>query len=369
MKVHRPGSLSVVLPTQHHAGDARVKAAAVLARAPRQTAEGEAAKSWHVAVKAMSLGQGLFRESPHGPTASAWSQSQGIAAALDLAKLTGNDARVDQMFTALDKYRLGNGYAPGIHPAKGTARFFDDNSWLGLDYVQAYAQTGKKGYLKNAETIFRFVETGQQRNGAVLWVEHAKSPTLNTCANGPAEELALRLYQATHHSAYLHFAKRVDSYMDHHLREPNGLYLDHVNVDGGRDPSVYSYNQGTPVGDKVLLYQITRDPKYLAEARQTAHAALNHFGSEGLWKQPPVFNAVFFRNLLKLDAVASNASYSRALKAYTARAWKEGRNAHGFFTSGGIGSYAKDSVFIDQAGMIQALALQNWSDPSLDQVG
>jgi len=117
------------------------------------------------------------------------------------------------------------------------------------------------------------------------------------------------------------------------------------------------------------VFLATGDETALARARSTARASLRRFGPDRTWRHPPVFNAVWFRNLLALDATAGARvpGLRPALDAYLSRAWREGRDARGLFTAGGIGTY-DGTAAIDAAGVVQLLALRAWPRDRLRRV-
>lgn len=292
------------------------------------------------------------------PTA-VWSQGQAIAGALDMASLTGDYGPVNQTMGALQYYAKGGAYCPGV---AGGDRYYDDNAWVGLDFMQAYGQTGNKDYLQKAEQMFPFMQTGLHPQGGLHWVENAKNPGRNTCANGPAIEYALRLYQATHDQKYLDFAQNCYAFMQKNLRDPSGLYYDHVTDSGVVGKDIYSYNQGTPIGADLLFYRITGDKKYIQDAQKTANAALAYYSQgDRLWTSAPCFNAIFFRNLLALDQVAPDPRYRQLMDSYLQRAWTEGRDPKtGLFNQGGIGHYGPaGGDVLDQGAFMQMFALQD----------
>ena len=287
-----------------------------------------------------------------------WPQGQAIAASLDVALSTGNYGSVNDLMKQLSLYQRGGAYAPGVFTA-ASPRYYDDNLWLGLDFLQAYQQTGNQDYLQHAEALFPFFEGGLSPAGGLHWVEKSAHMSRNTCSNGPAVEYALRLYQATRDPKYLTFAENCQTFLDTQMRSPEGLYYDNLGDDGHLDQTIYSYNQGTPIGADVLFYRITGDRHYLDQATQTAKAALAYFAQDDrLWKQSPAFNAIFFRNLLALDAVAPDPSYRQALNDYLARVWQQGRDPQtGLISQGGIGSYQGPGSYLDQGGLAQLFAL------------
>ena len=304
---------------------------------------------------------GMFVEKEGGlKPATVWPHGQAIAAALDLAELTGDWSRVDASMRALSAYDVKGAYGPGTF-TWNAKRLWDDNAWIGLDFLQAYAQTGNKDYLAKAEGLFPFMKEGLHQDGGLYWEERNARMTRNTCANAPAIQMALKLYQATGKAEYKAYAENLHTFMNQSLRSPEGLYYDNLGDDGKLDKAIYSYNQGAAIGAEVLMYQVTGDPKALARARQTARAALDHFGQDDrLWKQSPAFNAIFFRNLLVLDAVAPDPRYRATMQAYVERIWREGRDPEsGALTRGGIGRGGGLDL-LDEAGLAQMNALLAW---------
>ena len=324
--------------------------------------------AWEALLTNMGGDVGSLRDRRDFGGLTAWPYGQAMAASLDRAKLSGDYTEFYQMVDGLEAFRSAEG---GYNPGKGGGdRYFDDNAWIGLVFMQAHQQVPDAAkqaeFLKKAEDVFSFLETGMSDSGGILWKENAQRPTFNTCALGPTAELALRLHEATGEGRYLEVAQRMDRFMDQNLRQPSGLYVDHVTTDlAQKSDTVYSYNQGTPIGVKVLLYRATGDAGYLSQARQTADAALAHFGTEGLWKQSPAFNAVFFRNLLTLDS-----SYKGALEDYLSQVWSQGLDGRtGLLNGGGIGSYEQGkTTMIDQAGLVQLYSLLGWPAADLGSV-
>lgn len=304
---------------------------------------------------------GMFVEKQGGlKPATVWPHGQVIGAALDLAELTGDWSKVDASMRTLSAYETHGAYSPGIY-TWNAKRLWDDNAWVGLDFLQAYAQTGNQDYLAKAEGLFPYMVAGLHQDGGVYWEERNARMTRNTCANAPAIQLALKLYQATGKQEYKAYALNLHQFMNASLRSPEGLYYDHLGDDGGLDKTFYSYNQGAAIGAELMLYQVTGDPQALARARQTANAALAHFGKDdGIWKGAPCFNAIFFRNLLVLDTFAPDPRYRETLKTYVDRVWKDGRDpATGLLDRGGIGRYG-DHDLLDEAGLAQMNALLAW---------
>jgi hypothetical protein len=293
--------------------------------------------------------------------AAVWPMSQVLAAALDLERLapssTGSGPVADLADT-VELYRRGDGYAP--YPAAGE-RYFDDNAWLGLDFVQAHRQEHGDDpdsvWLHKAKRTFELVASGQDPDGGIRWVEGGGSR--NTCATAPGIELALRLHLLTGAERFRAFADRSDSWLWATLFRAEGLFADHVDPHGRVDDTVWAYNQGTPVGADVLWFRVTGDRAYVDRAVRLAGAALDFFAAEDrLWGQPPAFVAILFRNLLTLHAAEAQPRVVAELDRYLERVWREARDPRsGRFVAGGIGHY-DDGGTLDHAALVQLFALQ-----------
>ena len=365
-----------------------------------------ASLSWDALTRAMGEpGSSMTDTSANDKPPTAWSLSQAMTASLDQAKQTGDYSDFNKLTKTLQNYRSpSGGYAPDPWPASQVGQcYYDDNSWIGLAFMQAYNQTGKKQYLQQAQDTFKFLRTGMV-NGGLEWHQGQNPPTWNTCTEGAASELALQLHEATgkkgQNDQYLSFANQLTQNMNQNLRQPNGLYKDHVYADPAlneqlqkqaQDTSnpelaaqaqkklhsqnaIYSYNQGTPIGANVALYKITGDHKYLDQAQQTAGSSLDYLGQKDrLWKEPGSFNAIYFRNLMQLNGVAPDSRYTQALNDYAGQVWEDGRDpSTGLFNQNGIGLYDNagkgQGDLLDQAGFTQIFALEAWPSQDLGQL-
>jgi uncharacterized protein YyaL (SSP411 family) len=300
------------------------------------------------------------------PLAALWPFGQVLAASAAVVPLgVPNSASVvGPLLLALERYRSEHGYGP--FPGDRT-RYFDDNAWIALDFLQLASVTNDQSFVEAAAELFQFLAAGEGQDGGVYWVEGELSR--NTCATAPTAQVALRLFDATGDAAYLDFAQRQMAFLDRELRDERGLYLDHLRADGSVEPTVWSYNQGTPIGAAVLLAKLTEDRSWLGQAIETALAADAFFQpDDGWWRQPPVFNAIFFRNLLALLAVAPDAQLLGVLDGYMDRVWSRARHRRtGLFVGGGIGSYDGRPT-IDHAGLTQVFAFRAWPSENWSEI-
>ena len=138
------------------------------------------------------------------------------------------------------------------------------------------------------------------------------------------------------------------------------------NLQGTVEKTIWSYNQGVPVSVNALLYAITRRRRYLDEAVRIADAAMSYYAeTDGagtrLDGQPPFFNSIFFKNLLRLESITGGRRYQRAMEAYAERMWDTRRDPEtGLFDFGADAEVAGRTQMIEQAAMVQILAVLAW---------
>jgi len=327
-------------------------------------------------------GSGLYHEqypvTGGNPYSYEWPFSQAHIAIADLANLPGTlgrqyDASLDVADAAQEHYWKAGGGSTGLpgyasYPVgaygSGGDFFYDDNEWVGLLDVQRYLTDGDPAALDRAKQIFDLVVSGwdsdpsHAKPGGVFWTQAPWSADRNTVSNMPGAELGLRLFQITGEQSYLDWSLRMYNWTNMYLQRPDGLYYDHVNLQGTVESTIWSYNQGLPIGVNVLLYEVTKDRQYLDEANRIAAAAYQYYVSEGrLAAQPVYFNSIFFKNLLLLESVTGGSKYRNAMQDYADQVWTNNRDATtGLFTFGN-----GHTELLEQAAMVQIYAVLGWS--------
>lgn len=328
-------------------------------------------------------GSGLYNEqypvdAADRPYSYEWPFSQAHIAIADLAGQPGRhgaqyDAALEVAAAAQEHYwdtETGKTGLPGYasYPVgeygDGGDFFYDDNEWVGLLDVQRYLTDNDEAALERAKQIFDLVVSGWDTDtshaapGGVFWTQAPWSTDRNTVSTMPAAELGLRLFQITGENSYLDWSVRMYDWTNTYLQRPDGLYNDHLGLDGTIESTIWSYNQGVPVGVNVLLYQATDDEKYLDEAKRVAEAAYGYYIDEGrLGDQPAFFNSIYFKNLLLLESVTHEKKYSEAMQDYADQVWTENRDsATGLFTFEGEGTQ-----LLEQAAMVQIYAVLGWA--------
>ena len=280
---------------------------------------------------------------------------------------------------------------PPLPLGHGGDTYFDDNTWVALDLVQAHRMRvaglmhGREAVLERARTLFELVAAGWCRDprpypGGVYWVDAAWNRDRGAAVTAGLAVLALHLRELTTPETFpdseVESAAARARYLDvavtayRWLRDTlwiadgpeAGLYRDKVLGDGGIDASQWIYNQGVAVAAGVMLHRATGQATYLEQARATADAALAWYGARAYHGQPAIFVAIFFRNLLQLGALIGSTAYRAAMEAYADRAWGDPAirdPATDLFRFEGPSS---PCTLLDQAAMVQLLALLAWPE-------
>jgi Glycosyl hydrolase family 76 len=256
------------------------------------------------------------------------------------------------------------GFESVVTPPLGSGgdRYYDDNAWLGLALVRHFELTGDPALLRLARRVFAFVvsgwstETAWEVPGGIRWKEPVSNRSRNTCVNGPAAELALRLHERVGDASYLDWAQRIYYWARRALLGADELYVDQIAPDGSRIPTIWSYNQGSMIGAGVLLARQTGDPSFLEQAVATAAAYVGGASVAQLVTQDPAFNAVFFRNLFLLDRERPEHRYRALAFDYGTHIWETKRLRHGLFAGQG-------SPLNNTAAMVQIYALSAGAGP------
>lgn len=222
-------------------------------------------------------------------------------------------------------------------------RFYDDNIWLGLDFLEIYQLTGKEEYLSSSKNIWKFLESGCDNvlGGGIYWCEQKKS-SKNTCSNAPASVLALKLYQVTRDETYLKAGKKLYHWTQENLQDTSDyLYFDNKKLDGTIDRTKYQYNSGQMMQAAVLMYELTNNRKYLIDAYDLAKACSNYFFEDftaldgttfkvlkngNIW-----FVAIMLRGFEELYRIDKNPQYLSDFKNTLAYLWKHNTNTNGLF--------------------------------------
>lgn len=303
-----------------------------------------------------------------------WPYSGVLSAVNALATMPGADykAELRRVLTGLEQYWNDHSKPPAydsyVVKFGGDRKFYDDNEWLGLDFIEAYHTLGDSQYLHKAQATFDFAISGWSNDfgGGIYWRENDPE-TKNTCSNGPAAVLALNLYQETHDQKYLDWAMKILDWVKQ-LKAPGGVYWDHIKLGGEIDYRTYTYNTGTIIHADALLYQITGDKNYLSEAQALAQASYDNFTTKdarsglAFYPNTPWFNVVLFKGYLALYQAdpGHDRRYIDSMRTNLDWAWEHARDEKGLFSldwTGQSGVTNPGKWLLDQAPIVEFYAL------------
>lgn len=208
-------------------------------------------------------------------------------------------------------------------------KYYDDNAWMVLSFVEAYDVTKDKQFLDWAQSTQKFVLSGyDDKLGGGLYWHQQKKESKNTVVAAPAAASALELYRVTGNKADLEEAKRLYTWTNAHLQDNDGLYWDNIKLDSTVDKTKFTYNTALMLRNNVKLWKVTNDPKYLTEARRVADASLAYWtGANGKFGDDPKFNNWLCESLLMTYQATKDVKYLNAVRRHADYGYRNGRDA------------------------------------------
>ncbi|MBN2485986.1 MAG: alpha-1,6-mannanase [Bacteroidales bacterium] len=279
----------------------------------------------------------------------------------------------NQVLPGLEHYfdtnRLPAAYSSYVVSEQPSDRFYDDNVWIGIDFTDLYALTHNTKYLAKAKLIWEFIESGtdDKLGGGIYWCEQKKE-TKNTCSNAPGAVFALKLFLETNDSSYYYKALQLYNWTKENLLDTaDNLYFDHIELSGKIDKRKFPYNSGQMLQASALLYNITKNPKYLVEAQKTAKACYKYFFNDFETAQGTKiqlitggntwFVAVMLRGFIELYQIDKKPEYIEAFRQNLNYAWENCRDADGLFNDKwGSKKNEQKKWLLTQAAMVEMYA-------------
>ena len=208
-------------------------------------------------------------------------------------------------------------------------KYYDDNAWLVLSFVEAYDVTKDPQFLTWAQQTQNFVLSGyDDKLGGGLYWHQQKKESKNTCVSGPAAAAALDLYRVTGDKTDLNQATQLYNWTCDKLQDKDGLFFDNINLNGEIGKAKFTYNTALMLRNNVELYKVTKDPKYLKEARRVADASLDYWtGTGGKFGDDPKFNNWLCDALLATYQVTDDVKYLNAVRRHADYGYRNGRDA------------------------------------------
>lgn len=260
----------------------------------------------------------------------------------------------------------------------GGDRFYDDNSIVGIELVEAYRQTSDPKYLDRCAQIIKFLKSGidDVMGGALWWNESRKNIPGNddsnkpACANGFATWFLMSYYEVCpkeQQAEVLAIAKGLYDWLYNNLRDPeDNVYWNSKGADGVINRTKWTYNSGAMIAAGTRLYKATESDSYLKQAMACADGAYNYFvrSRNGIAlcypTNDPWFTIQLIKSYIELEEYYSRCSgYLEAFIANLDNAWENGRQSNGLFLEDWTGKTvnpSRDGSLLMQAAALESLA-------------
>lgn len=203
-----------------------------------------------------------------------------------------------KFFRALDRYWDDKAKVPGYEPAptagNGHDKYYDDNAWMVLTFLEAYEMTRDTAYLRRARQTLEFVWSGwdDQAGGGIWWHEQHKDGSKNTCSNAPAAAGCFALakfLRGDDARLWVERGGRIADWTVAKLQNPDGLYADNLKVADGRvNRGTLTYNTGLMIRALLGRHAHTGNEADLREAIRIGKAAAGLLDRRGTaYRDPP----------------------------------------------------------------------------------
>jgi predicted alpha-1,6-mannanase (GH76 family) len=250
---------------------------------------------------------------------------------------TQYDATFANTFTAAQK----------IHPGF-LNKFYDDEGWWALAWIDVYDHTHNAQYLTIAESIFADMASGWDGtcDGGIWWSKDRKYK--NAIANELFLSVAAHLANRTSGAAQMQYRDwgnrewkwfRATGMINSHNLINDGLAKRSGQTAGvgcrNNGRTTWSYNQGVILGGLVELDEVNHDPSLPRTARRIAMAAITLLvDKQGVLHDPcepkcgadaVQFKGIFVRNLVLLESRYPQKAYASFIDTNADAIWNGAR--------------------------------------------
>lgn len=223
---------------------------------------------------------------------------------------------------------------------------YDDIMWWVISLARAYEFTQNETYLALSKSGFERVWSGSSVvedggsydaiDGGMYWQWNQKNPPASkvgdgkmACINYPTVIAAMTLYNCTKNPEYLAKAKEIYDWASGNLFDKRtGAVADSKHGNGNPAWKMHVYNQGTCIGAAMMLYQETKDRRYLTEATLAADYVRNTMSdAEGILpfrngEEQGVYTAIFAQYIIRLIEDGNKSEYLPWLRKNIDHGWQ-----------------------------------------------
>ncbi len=236
---------------------------------------------------------------------------------------------MERFFTAMDRYWDAKAKIPGYEPAptagNGHDKYYDDNEWMVITFMEAFEFTGEAKYADRAAQALAFSLSGwdDQLGGGIWWHEQHKGGAKNTCANGPGAVAALAVARHRDREANIEWARKLVKWTSEHLQDKDGLLFDNQRVaDGKLNRGKLTYNTALMLRANLGLFRATGERKYLDEAARMGAACTFFVKPEtGAYRDALKFSHLLVEADLELHRATGDAAALERARRNGEAAW------------------------------------------------
>ncbi len=238
---------------------------------------------------------------------------------------------LDRFFTSMDRYWDTKSKVPGYEPAPtqgdGHDKYYDDNQWMVITFMEAYDLTQDVKYMNRAKEALTFSLSGwdDSLSGGIWWHEKHKDGSKNTCANAPAAVACLRVARYADAPANIDWARKLVKWTASHLQDKDARYFDNIRVKDSRvNKGKVTYNSGLMLRANLGLYYATKEEPFLTEARRIGAAAGAFIDKKtGAYGDPKRFSHLLVEADLALYRTTNDPALLARAKKNAQVAWSQ----------------------------------------------
>lgn len=287
-----------------------------------------------------------------------WNSANAITVVTDYMRASGSKKYTGVLSNAYKQAQIEIAKEQRTDPKKEMTgfpgflnKYYDDEGWWALAWIDAYDLTHDARYLAMAQSIFDDMAGGWDETcgGGIWWSKDRKYK--NAIANelflSVAAHLAMR-GQAGEREKFAGWAeKEWRWFRGSGMINGDGLINDGLTIDpvsgvcSNNKKTVWTYNQGVVLGGLAEWSKLPGNTAALDDAKKIADAALTHLtDSDGILHDPCEpkcgadgiqFKGVLVRNLSVLNAVSPAARYSNAFAVNADSIWTKNRTPQDTF--------------------------------------
>ena len=298
---------------------------------------------------------GLYR------TTGWWNAANAITVLTDAMRVSGSKQYVSVLAHTFKHAQVvvpkaeQTGALKGMTGAPGFInRYYDDEGWWALAWIDAYDLTGQQRYLAMGQSIFADMAGGWDATcgGGIWWSKDRtyKNAIANELFFSVATHLAARGATQAERAKYTAWATKEWAWFRHSgMINRQNLVNDGLTIDkatgtcSNNGKTVWTYNQGVLIGALAEWSKSAPGERadLLPEARKIADASLAHLTDKGGVLHDPCepncggdgiqFKGIFVRNLQALNAMVPDPRYAQFFKTNAASIWDKDRGPGNMF--------------------------------------